>query len=407
VRHGENSHAGGQGKVAQPREVEVGSRSKSESGSSGASSDEDEIVHFDWHQGMVLNSKYHLIRLLGDGTFGRVVLAHCPSNGYQVAIKIIRDVKRYTENAKVEAEILEAIHKADPQGASGCAVMYETFTYEQRFFCLVFEPLGPSLYDFLKGNAYRGFWMQDIQSYAQQSMKALDFLHTRLHMTHTDLKPENILLASMDPPQMAHFPREEEWLRMRRSSSHSDDAHVGGYWRPASSRIKLIDFGNATYEDEHHSSIINTRQYRGPEVLLGLGWNEVSDLWSIGCILMELYTGNQLFETHEELEHMAIISRVIGTLPQQMLDMSDQAVKQSYLTQDATSGCWRLPWPDRAASSSSERHVCSQRPLREQVLWQHAPFANFLCELLTLNPSRRSSAAKALQHPFFEERVRD
>merc|ERR1719221_871448 len=100
--------------------------------------------------------------------------------------------------------------------------------------------------------------------------------------------------------------------------ARSEDCSAGQYLRPANSRIKLIDFGNATHDYEHHSSIINTRQYRGPEVLLGIGWNEVSDQWSIGCILMELYTGQQLFETHE-MEHMALMERVIGPFPQGML----------------------------------------------------------------------------------------
>merc|ERR1712232_1511618 len=89
--------------------------------------------------------------------------------------------------------------------------------------------------------------------------------------------------------------------------------------RPSSSQIKLIDFGNATYYNEHHSSVINTRQYRGPEVLLSLGWEESSDLWSIRCILMELYTGDQLFATHEELEHLALIEKIIHELPAHML----------------------------------------------------------------------------------------
>merc|ERR1719499_1237192 len=111
-------------------------------------------------------------------------------------------------------------------------------------------------------------------------------------------------------------------------ASNSDpDEHIGEYLRPASSQIKLIDFGNATYEEEHHSSIINTRQYRGPEVLLALRWCELSDLWSIGCILMELYTGEQLFETHEELEHMALIERVIGPMPRSMLGSAEAAAK--------------------------------------------------------------------------------
>eukprot|EP00971_Amphidinium_carterae_P157392 3119925-Amphidinium_carterae.2 len=53
----------------------------------------------------------------------------------------------------------------------------------------------------------------------------------------------------------------------------------------AASRVNtIIDFGNATYEDEHHSSVINTRQYRGPEVVLELGWDVRSDIWSLGCL---------------------------------------------------------------------------------------------------------------------------
>lgn len=60
----------------------------------------------------------------------------------------------------------------------------------------------------------------------------------------------------------------------------------------------MIDFGGATYERrEKKTSIINTRQYRSPEVTLGLGWGIPSDIWSLGCILMECYTGNLLFQT--------------------------------------------------------------------------------------------------------------
>lgn len=343
-----------------------------------------------------MNARYNLTTLLGDGTFGRVVLAHDRiNNNREVAIKIIRDVKRYMENAKIEADILADIRKADPQGTSGCSIMYETFTHDQRFFCLVLEPLGTSLYDFLKSNNFRGFWMQDIQSIAKQSMAALAFLHGQLQMTHTDLKPENVLFETTRPPVAARFPRESE------SSGSS------GYVRPASSRIKLIDFGNATYAHEHHSSIINTRQYRGPEVLLGLGWDEVSDLWSIGCILMELYTGRQLFETHAEIEHMALIQRIIGPLPESMLDRSSEEVRKRYLARDSRSGRWRLPWPERSSSPGSERHVCSQLRLRDQAPDRHSSLTDFCAVLLELDPGKRPRAINTLRHPFFDQQFRD
>lgn len=59
----------------------------------------------------------------------------------------------------------------------------------------------------------------------------------------------------------------------------------------------MIDFGGATYTDDNKSSTVNTRQYRAPEVILGVGWHTPSDIWSIGCIIAELYQGDLLFAT--------------------------------------------------------------------------------------------------------------
>ena len=59
----------------------------------------------------------------------------------------------------------------------------------------------------------------------------------------------------------------------------------------------VIDFGGAVYDNENRHCTINTRQYRAPEVLLGLEWDEESDIWGVGCIAMELFTGDVLFQT--------------------------------------------------------------------------------------------------------------
>ncbi len=80
---------------------------------------------------------------------------------------------------------------------------------------------------------------------------------------------------------------------------------------PKETDIRLIDFGGATFEHDHHSRIVNTRQYRSPEVLLGTGWSYPSDLWSVGCILAELFTGELLFGTHEDLEHLALMEHIL------------------------------------------------------------------------------------------------
>src|SRR5207248_166405 len=76
--------------------------------------------------------------------------------------------------------------------------------------------------------------------------------------------------------------------------------------------IRLIDFGSATFDDEYHSSVVSTRHYRAPEIILGLGWSFPCDIWSIGCILVEFFTGDALFQTHDNLEHLAMMKTVCG-----------------------------------------------------------------------------------------------
>lgn len=97
------------------------------------------------------------------------------------------------------------------------------------------------------------------------------------------------------------------------------------YRVPRSHEIRLIDFGGATFDTDHHSRIINTRQYRAPEVLLGLGWSFPSDMWSVGCILCELVSGELLFATHYDLEHLAMMEKVLEEeLPR---EMGERAIK--------------------------------------------------------------------------------
>ena len=102
------------------------------------------------------------------------------------------------------------------------------------------------------------------------------------------IQPENILLMN----------NEETTYRSWDGSSQRI---------PVSTKVKIIDFGGATYNNEKKSSIINTRQYRAPEVILGWGWSYPSDLWSAGSIIAECYVGELLFATHDNAEHLALM----------------------------------------------------------------------------------------------------
>lgn len=369
-----------------------------------AKPDKDEIQHFKWKSGLRMNlERYQVMDFLGDGTFGRVLLAKDQRKNREVAIKIIRNVEKYTRNAIREAEILKDIRKAEASSSSGCVRLHETFWHEtngERFFCLVCEALGWSLYDLLKRNRYRGMWVQDIQSIARQCLEALDFLHGNMRLTHTDLKLENVLFRLASPPEPAEFLREAWWQSQgNRSSRGSVD-----YVRPSSTKIKLIDFGNATYELEHHSAIINTRQYRAPEVILSMGWNERSDLWSTGCIVMELYTGELLFRTHESLEHLVMMERSIDRFPQQLLAKAGHRPDGRFVVKETQRGSWQLRIPESAESIGK---VKQQKPLKKLVQKEHLSLSAFTSSLLILDPNKRPTARAALKHAFLSESFPD
>jgi dual-specificity kinase len=130
----------------------------------------------------------------------------------------------------------------------------------------------------------------------------LPVLHD-LNLIHTDLKPENILLRSSDYQTFTYN---------RRIPSSANGANRQATQRKVllDTEIRLIDFGSATFDDEYHSSVVSTRHYRAPEIILGLGWSFPCDIWSIGCILVEFFTGDALFQTHDNLEHLAMMENV-------------------------------------------------------------------------------------------------
>jgi dual-specificity kinase len=141
-----------------------------------------------------------------------------------------------------------------------------------------------------------------------------------LNLIHTDLKPENILLVD-NAYQTFTYNRNipSSSTATQRSSKHRKVL--------LTPEIRLIDFGSATFDDEYHSSVVSTRHYRAPEIILNLGWSFPCDIWSIGCILVEFYTGDALFQTHDNLEHLAMMEAVCGC-------KIDRQLVQTVLTKD-------------------------------------------------------------------------
>jgi dual-specificity kinase len=332
----------------------------------------DEVHHCDWHVGQMIGN-YVVQKLLGDGTFGRVLEA-TSNTGRTVALKVIRSVPKYIEAAKIEAQVLKRMRNLGAD--AGVVQMMESFQ-DGPLFCLVFQPLGSSLYDVLKQNRYRGFFMADIQQFVHQILLALAQIH-KIRLTHTDLKPENVLLVE-SASTWVEWPRSQNGEQVK---------------RPKKVAIRLIDFGGATFSHEHHTSLINTRQYRAPEVMLGNGWEESSDIWSAACLAAELYTGRMLFSTHETMEHLSMIESIVGPFPAWMCK---HATGNGLQYVDGS----RLRKPESVLSEASRRSVAACRPVPELVHSRHQPFAKLLRHMLSICPRIRPSARSLCKTEFF------
>ncbi|PSK34621.1 hypothetical protein C7M61_004981 [Candidozyma pseudohaemuli] len=275
---------------------------------------DDEDGHYIVRENDIFANRFVIQKLVGQGTFGKVVACYDKVNRDTVAIKIIRNIPKYRDAAKIELRILTTLKKFDNDNKNHCIHLRECFDYRGHI-CIVTDLLKISLYDFLENNKFKPYPGSHIQAISKQLIRSVTFFHD-LNLIHTDLKPENILL------------HDDTYLRKQLKSS----TIISSYFNLNSSSekrrldkppkflrilnnplIQIIDFGSAIFDDEYHSSIVSTRHYRAPEIVLGVGWSFPCDVWSVGCILVELVIGEPVFRTHDNLEHLAMIEKICGT----------------------------------------------------------------------------------------------
>ncbi|KAG5018749.1 hypothetical protein JHK87_014604 [Glycine soja] len=345
--------------------------------------DDDREGHYVFNLGENLTPRYKILGKMGEGTFGRVLECWDRQTREYVAIKVVRSIRKYRDAAMLEIDVLQQLAKND-RGSSRCVQIRNWFDYRNHI-CIVFEKLGPSLFDFLKRNKYCPFPVDLVREFGRQLLESVAYMH-ELRLIHTDLKPENILLVSSEYVKLPSYKR-----------ISSDEMQFRCL--PKSSAIKLIDFGSTAYDNQNHSSIVSTRHYRAPEIILGLGWSYPCDLWSVGCILIELCSGEALFQTHENLEHLAMMERVLGPIPEHMICRSNKGAEK-YFKRGS-----RLRWPEGAVSRESISAVKKLGHLKDivsrNVDSSRSSLTELLHGLLTYDPTKRITARQALDHPFF------
>ncbi|KAG7807524.1 hypothetical protein KL921_004282 [Ogataea angusta] len=165
--------------------------------------------------------------------------------------------------------------------------------------------------------------------------------------------------------------------------------------------VKIADLGNACWTNLHYTNDIQTRQYRAPEVILGGKWGCSTDLWSLGCLIFELITGDYLFDPktgstyNKNDDHLAQIIELLQIWPskdylkkckysREFFDKSFQSLKNISKLK-----IWTLH-----AVLVEKYHI--EEPLAYDI-------SKFLLAMLEFEPKRRMDAGSLSNHPWLAD----
>ncbi|KAF7428224.1 dual specificity protein kinase yak1 [Pleurotus ostreatus] len=340
--------------------------------------------------------KYLILDILGQGTFGQVVKCQNMKTHEIVAVKVVKNKPAYFNQSMMEVTILELLNKqCDPNDEHHILRLRDSFIHRSHL-CLVFELLSSNLYELIKQNQFQGLSTQLVKVFMAQLLDALTVLK-EARLIHCDLKPENILLKSLQSPE-----------------------------------IKIIDFGSACHERQTIYTYIQSRFYRSPEVLLGMSYTASIDMWSLGCIAVELFLGLPLFPGTSEYNQLTRIVEMLGMPPLSMLNTGKQTNQffDSFEAWNAHNNQNEKKYRLKTIEQYSREHNTNEQPGKqyfkattlpdiintapmptfksssrqghemEKELNNRASFIDFCQGLLNLNPVTRWTPQQARQHPF-------
>ncbi|KAF9932546.1 hypothetical protein BGZ67_004694 [Mortierella alpina] len=300
--------------------------------------------------------RYEILDMLGKGSFGQVAKCYDHKTGEYVAIKIIRNKKRFHCQAVVEVKILNNLNKWDPEDKHNLIRMTDNF-YFRNHLCIASELLSINLYEFIKSNSFQGFSLGLIKRFCTQLLQTLELL-SRHNVVHCDLKPENVLLK-----------------------------------HPTKSSIKVIDFGSSCLENEKVYTYIQSRFYRSPEVILGMSYNMAIDMWSLGCILAELYTGYPLFPGENEQEQLTCIMEIQGVPDRYLIEKSSR--KKLFFDSNGN--------PKLVVNSKGKRRKPGSKNLSHALKCNDVLFLDFISNCLIWDPEKRMKPWEGLQHEWISD----
>ncbi|KAJ1914720.1 dual specificity protein kinase yak1 [Tieghemiomyces parasiticus] len=336
-------------------------------------------------------AKYIIREPLGAGTFGQVVKCQDLRTGATVAVKVVKNKPAFHQQGLFEVQVLRYLNERhDPDDTRNILRLLDAFVFRGHL-CLVFECLSVNLYELIRQNRYQGVSTNLVRVLAAQILDCLVVLN-EARVIHCDLKPENILLKRTD-----------------------------------SAKIKVIDFGSACMEQQTVHTYIQSRFYRSPEVLLGLPYTAAIDMWSLGCIVIELFIGLPLFPGASEYDQLSRIIELLGLPPVYMLERGKQAGIYFARNDDPFStNKYRFKPREQFARESGRTEAPSRKYIKGSTLTEvvmgypmssklttpeqqaqermrRAALVDFATGLLHINPLQRWTPRQARSHPFITD----
>uniref|UniRef100_A0A8C2WMK6 non-specific serine/threonine protein kinase n=1 Tax=Cyclopterus lumpus TaxID=8103 RepID=A0A8C2WMK6_CYCLU len=332
-----------------------------------------------------MKNTYEVLDFLGRGTFGQVVKCWKRGTGEVVAVKILKNHPSYARQGQIEVGILARL-SGENADEHNLVRAFECFQHRSHT-CLVFEMLEQNLYDFLKQNKFSPLPLKVIRPVLQQVATALKKLKS-MGLIHADLKPENIMLV--DPARQPY-------------------------------RVKVIDFGSASHVSKAVcSTYLQSRYYRAPEIILGLPFCEAIDMWSLGCVIAELFLGWPLYPGALEYDQIRYISQTQGLPGVPLLNLGTKTTRFFCKESDSPYATWRLKSTDEheketgMKSKEARKYIFSCMDDMAHVnLVMNLEGSDFLAEkadrqefvgllkkMLLVDAEERITPAEALSHPF-------
>ncbi|XBH74300.1 hypothetical protein VPH35_101279 [Triticum aestivum] len=268
---------------------------------------------------------YMAERVIGQGSFGVVFQAKCLETSETVAIKKVLQDKRYKNR---ELQMMRLLDHPNVVSLKHC--FFSTTEKDELFLNLVLEYVPETVHRVIRhyNKMNQRMPLIYVKLYTYQICRALAYIHRTVGVCHRDIKPQNLLVKG-----------------------------------------------------EPNISYICSRYYRAPELIFGATeYTTAIDIWSAGCVLAELLTGQPLFPGESGVDQLVEIIKILGTPTREEIKCMNPNYTEFKFPQIKAH-----PW-----------HKVFHRRMPPEAV-------DLVSRLLQYSPHLRSSALDALIHPFFDE----